>query len=93
MQSRLVARVCTQRPDIDFGELYAPTVAVPSVRLLAAMTCEQDLAFSHFDVEQAFVRSELDQRIFTRFPPDCGSLSGMVVRLSKHLYRLKEASR
>ena len=39
-KASLVARGDEQRADIHFGELFAPTVAVSSVRLLAAMVCE-----------------------------------------------------
>ena len=39
-KARLVARGDMQREYIDFGDLYAPTVASSSVRLLAALACE-----------------------------------------------------
>ena len=47
----------------------------------------------HFDVEQSFVQSELDEDVFLRLPRGCGRLSGKVVRLNKSLYGLKKASR
>ena len=47
----------------------------------------------HFDVEQAFVQSKLDEDVFLRLPRGCGRLSGKVVRLNKCLYGLKQASR
>lgn len=55
-----------QKAGVDFSEMYAPTVVVSSVRLLAALACEQDLSLRHFDVEQAFVQSELEENIFMR---------------------------
>ena len=55
----MVARGEEQRADVDFGELFAPTAAIYSVRLLAAMACELDLDLRHFDIEQAFVQSDL----------------------------------
>ena len=39
-----------QREYIDFGDLYSPTVASSSVRLLAALACEHDLELCHFDI-------------------------------------------
>ena len=42
-KARLVARGEVQRMNIGSGELFAPTVAVSSVRLLTAMACELDL--------------------------------------------------
>ncbi|CAB1100747.1 unnamed protein product [Ectocarpus sp. CCAP 1310/34] len=82
-----------QRVHVDCGETYAPTVAVSSVRLLAAMACEQNLSLRHFDIKQAFVQSDLDEDVFMRLPEGCGRLSGMIVKLNKSLYGLKQASR
>ncbi|CAB1099818.1 unnamed protein product [Ectocarpus sp. CCAP 1310/34] len=82
-----------QRASIDFGELFAPTVSVSSVRLLAALACEQNLDLCHFDIQQAFVQSELDEDVFMRLPEGCGRLSGLIVKLCKSLYGLKQASR
>ncbi|CAB1120585.1 unnamed protein product [Ectocarpus sp. CCAP 1310/34] len=76
---------------IDFGELFAPTVS--SVRLLAALACEQNLDLCHIDIQQAFVQSELDEDVFMRLPQGCGRLSGLIVKLWKSLYGLKQASR
>ena len=93
VKSRLVARGDMQKADIDFAELYSPTVAVSSVRLLVAVACEYDLCIRHFDVEQAFVQSELEEDVFMRLPQGCGSLSGKIVKLGKSLYGLRQASR
>ena len=62
-------------------------------RLLSAIACELDLDLCHFDVDQAFVQSDLDEDVFLRLPKGCGELSGQVVRLNKSLYGLKQASR
>ena len=63
------------------------------MRLLSAIACELDLDVCHFDVEQAFVQSKLDEDVFLRLRRGCGRLSGKVVRLNKSLYGLKQASR
>ena len=63
------------------------------MRLLSAIACEFDLDVCHFDVEQAFVQSKLDENVFMRLPRGCGRLSGKVVRLNKSLYGLNQASR
>ena len=92
-KSRLVARGFKQREGIDFGETFAPTVSSSCVRLLSAIACEYDLDLCHFDVDQAFVQSRLDENVFLRLPRGCGKMSGKVVRLNKSLYGLKQASR
>ena len=69
-KSRLVARGFKQREGIDFGETFAPTVLSSCVRLLSAIACELDLDVCHFDVEQAFVQSKLDEDFFCAYRED-----------------------
>ena len=47
----------------------------------------------HFDVDQAFVQSHLDEDVFLLMPKGCGNLSGKEARLNKSLYVSKHASR
>ena len=61
--------------------------------LLGAIECELGLDLCHFDAEQAFVQSSLDEDVFMRLPPGCGEMSGKIVRLNRSLYGLKQASR
>ena len=82
-----------QREYIDFGDLYAPTIASSSVRLLAALACEHDLELCHFDIDQAFVREDLAENVYMRLPEGFGSLSEKIVKLSKSFYSLRQASR
>ena len=90
---RLVARGFKQCEGVDFiSQTFAPTVSSSCVRLLSAIECECDLNLCHFDVDQAFVQSDLED-VFLRLPKGCGDLSEKVVRLNKSLYGLKQASR
>lgn len=90
---RMVARGNEQRANIDFGDLFAPTVAVSGVRLLAAMACELNLGVCHFTIEQAFVQSDLQDLIFMRLLQGFGRWSETIMRLNKSIYGLKQASR
>ena len=64
------------------------------MRLLNAIACECDLDICHFDVDQAFVQSDLEDNVFFLWlPKGCGDLSGKIVRLNKSLYGLKQALR
>ena len=47
----------------------------------------------HFNVDQAFVRADLNEDVFMRLPEGCGALSGKIVKLNKSLYGLRQASR
>ena len=51
------------------------------MRYLSAIACELDLDVCHFDVEQAFVQSKLDENALLRLPRGCGRLSGTIARL------------
>lgn len=83
-----------QRASIGFKELFAPTVAVFSVRLLAgALACELNLDVCHFDIQKACVQSEIEKDVFMQLPQGCGKLAGLIVKLSKILCGLKQASR
>ena len=63
-KSRLMARGFKQREGVDFGETFAPTVSSSCGRFLSAIACECDLDLCHFDVDQAFVQSDLDEDVF-----------------------------
>ena len=83
-----------KKASIGFGKLFAPTVAIPSFHFLVALTCEQNLGLCHFDIEQTFVKSDLDEDVFMRLQRGCGRLFGMIVKLNNSsLYGLKQASR
>ena len=92
-KARLVAKGFSQVEGVDYLETFAPTPATSCVRLLAVFACEHDLGMYHFDAEQAFLQSELEEEIYLRLPPGCGDDSGRVVRLNKSLYGLKLAGR
>ena len=67
-------------------------VATSSVRLLAAFANEYDVELCHFNVDQTFVRADLNEDVFMRLPEGCGALSGKIVKLNKSLYGLRQAS-
>ena len=88
-KSRLVAHGFKQRDVVDFSKTFAPTLSSSCVRLLSAIACECDLDICHFNVDQAFVQSYLEEDVLLRLPKGCGDLSGKVVRLDKSFDGLK----
>ena len=48
--------------------MFAPTVAVSSVRLLAALVFELHLDLCHFDIELDFVQSDLEEDVHMWLP-------------------------
>ena len=67
-KARLVARGFKQREGIDFFETFAQTPAASCFRLLGAIACELGLDLCHFDAEQAFVQSTLEQNVLCDSP-------------------------
>lgn len=61
--------------------------------MLAAMPCDLDLDVCHFDIEQVFVQSDLEEDVNVGLLPDCGRLSGIIVRLKKSVYGMTQVSR
>ena len=82
-KARLVAREFSLHPGGDYHETFASTPAAACIRLMAAIACELEL-----DLCQA----ELKGLVLMRMPQGCGALSGRVVRVTRSLYGLKQAS-
>ena len=93
-EARFLARGCGQRETgIDFFEAFAPTLTAScNSLLLGAIACELDLDLCHFGAEQDFVLSNLEEDAFMRLPQGRGEMFGKVVRSSRSLYGLKQAS-
>ena len=86
---RSVARGFKQREGVDFSETFAPTVSSSYVRLLSAIACKLGLDLCHFDVDQAFVQSHLDEDVFLRLPNVSGKLSDKVVWTQQTFVRVE----
>ena len=78
-KSRLVARGFKQRKILDFSETFAPTVSNSCFRRLSAIMCDCDLDLCHFELDQAFVQSNLEEDAFLQLSKGHGELLGKVV--------------
>ena len=90
--ARLLAGGFEQREGVDFFETFAPTATASCFRLLGAIVCELGLDLCHFDAEQAFMQSTLENIAFIRLLQGCMKMSGKVVRLNRSLHGLKQDS-
>ena len=91
-KGRLCARGYSQIPHIDFTETFAPVVKTTSVRIVAALAAKLDLHLECFDATRAFLWSDLNETIYMKYPQGYNGTAGMVWRLLKSLYGLKQAS-
>ena len=91
-KARLVARGLSQVHTVDFLEIYVPTPAASSAKLLVANAVKNDRELRRLDVKQAFIQADLDFNVFMKLPDGCGDRSGKVVKLSEPVYGLKQAA-
>lgn len=91
-KARLVIKGCSQKPGIDFTEVFSPVVRYASLRYLFALAVKFDLDICHMDAVSAFLQGDIEEEIYMMQPPLYGN-GKEVCRLRKSLYGLKQASR
>ena len=94
-KARLVAKGYSQTVGVDYGETYAPTAKMDSIRTLLAFAAAEDSEMIQFDVKTAFLYGELSEELYMNLPTGytIPNSAGKVYRLHKSLYDLKQASR
>ena len=90
---RLVAQGFWQVEGVHYTEKYWPTPATASIRMLLAMTAAKDGELPHFDVEQTFLKADIDEKIYIEIPEECQEFPVAMGRLNKALYGLVKAGR
>lgn len=92
-KARLVAKGFMQIEGIDYTDTFAPVSKFASIRTILTICALFDLDLDQMDVKSAFLNGNLDEVIFMACPPGWDNSNGMVWRLRKSLYGLKQASR
>lgn len=90
-KARLVARGFTQKYGENYWATYAPVVRSSTIRLLIACAVEYGLIVEQIDVKNAFVKSPLQECLYMKQPKGFVKGSGLVCKLHKSLYGLKQA--
>jgi ATP-binding cassette subfamily B (MDR/TAP) protein 1 len=67
-KARLVVRSCEQKLEIDYREIYSPTVDFMSLRTLLAVAAKHNLNIKSFDIKTAFLHGELNEGIYMKLP-------------------------
>ena len=62
-KARLEVKGFKQKYGVDYLDTFSPTANAASQRLLVALACKYNLELLHWDIEQAFVQSELDLEV------------------------------
>ena len=89
------ARVCAdgsfQFP-WEYNSIYSPTVRFTAVRTLLALAAQENYHCFHFDIEAAFVSSDIDRPLHMNPPPGYSLPKGKCLLLNRSLYGLRQSS-
>jgi hypothetical protein len=95
LRARTVAQGFSQIPGKDFYESHAPVVNDLTFRLTLAIKILKNLSSGQFDVETAFLYSDLDEENWMQFPAGyteyLKETTNQVYDSSKYVLRLKKA--
>ncbi|KAH9667839.1 reverse transcriptase Ty1/copia-type domain-containing protein [Citrus sinensis] len=94
-KARLVAKGFTQKEGIDYKEIFSPVSTKDSFRTIMALVAHFDLELHQMDVKTAFLNGDIEETIHMVQPENfvLGDPKKMVCKLTKSIYRLKQASR
>jgi len=72
--------------------VFSPAARIASARTVISLATQERLFLSHFDVQAAFVSSDVDKDIFIQLPPGYELPPGKAAKLKRSLYGLRQAS-
>jgi hypothetical protein len=92
-KARLVLLGNLQRPHIEFYDTYAPVADYAVVRIMFVIACDQKWLIHQLDVKCTFLNGRIDQDIYMRMPDGYVPAGGLVCKLKKSIYGLRQAPR
>jgi len=92
-RARLCIKGYEQVPGVDYSDTYSPVVNIASLRALIAVAAAEDFECATFDVNTAFLNSDIDTDIYMYVPDGFKETKGDIIcKLIKSLYGLKQSS-
>jgi hypothetical protein len=84
-----------QQQGVDCDESFAPVCSYCSVCMMQAVAAHEGLELRQFDIKTAFLNGYLVEEVYIRLPHGWKHLAGpgLVLRLDRALYGLRQASR
>ncbi|GAA6094012.1 uncharacterized protein LOC102082235 isoform X1 [Tachysurus ichikawai] len=90
-KARFVAKGYNQRMGIDYGETFSPTADLTSVRVVLQKAAQENLLLHQMDVKTAYLHAPIDYEICINPPEGYQEKEGIVYKLEKSLYGLKQS--
>jgi hypothetical protein len=90
-----VAKGYSQLEGLGFDETYAPVARLELIRILLAYATYHGFKLYQMDMKSAFLNGPIKEEVYVEQPPGCedSEYPYHVYKLSKALYRLKQAPR
>lgn len=92
-KARFCARGFSQRPGVDYDEIFAPVVPQDAIRAILTIATQQDWELDSIDVSQAYLNADLHHDVYLKPPEGADVPKGKVYKLVKGLYGLKQSGR
>ena len=68
-KAHLCAQSFSQVPGINFGQTYAPTACLSSLRFILALAASQDWEIHQIDFKNAYLIGKLNEEIYMKQSP------------------------
>lgn len=92
-KSRLIAKSRSRGKGVDYSVTFLHPSAMFYTRFVVAPVPQFDSGFPHFDVEQAFLQSELGHYVHTRKLEGCGDSFVEIALPKRNHHGLRQATR
>ncbi|KAL2228859.1 UNVERIFIED_CONTAM: Retrovirus-related Pol polyprotein from transposon RE1 [Sesamum indicum] len=91
-KARLVAKGFNQVEGIDYTESFSPVAKAVTVRLMLTLAAANNWTLHQLDVNNAFLHGFIDEDIYMSPPAGYKVGPGLVCKLERSLYGLKQAA-